>query len=69
MTVEELKEKYQALIDTCNKRGDEYYNQAQELESKGQTENANRYYDKANLEYHTAVMYIKFIGSLRRIER
>ena len=68
MTVEELKAKYQSLVDTCNKRGDEYHNQAQELESKGQSENANRYYDKANLEYYTALLYITFVGSLRRIE-
>ena len=69
MKVEELKAKYQALADTCEKRGDEYHNQAQELVSKGQTEDANRYYDKANLEYYTALMYITFVGSLRRIEQ
>ena len=69
MTLEELKAKYQELVDTCNKRGDEYHKQAQELESKGQTEDANRYYNKANFEYYNALMYITFVGSLRRIEQ
>ena len=69
MTLEELKAKYQALADTCNKRGDEFHNQAQEAELKGQSENANRYFDKANFEYYTALLYITFVGSLRQIER
>lgn len=68
MSVEELKAKYQALADTHEKKGDAYHNQAQELESKGQDENANRYYDKANFEYYTALLYITFVGSLRRLE-
>ena len=69
MTVEELKAKYQGLADTCEKKGDEFHKEAQEAELKGQSENANRYYDKANFEYYTALLYITFVGSLRRIEQ
>ena len=69
MTVEELKAKYRSLADTCEKRGDEYHKQAQELVVKGDSEKASRYYDKANSEYHNAGMYTDFVIELCQIER
>ena len=69
MTLEELKAKYQELADACEKRGDEYRNQAQELVAKGDSEKAIRYYGKANSEYHNAAMYTDFVIDLCQIER
>ena len=68
MTLEELKVKYQALAATCEKRGNEYQNQAQEAVLKGQSENASRYYDMATSEYHKAAMFIYFLTELYHIE-
>ena len=68
MTLEELRTKYQALADTCEKKGDEYHKEAQELVAKGQTEKASRYYGKANSEYHTAGIYTDFVIDLCQIE-
>lgn len=68
MTLEELKEKYQALADTCEKKGDVYHNWGQELVAKGQTEKAGRYYGKATSEYHNAAMYTDFVIDLCQIE-
>ena len=68
MTLEELKAKFQALADTCEKWGDEYHKQAQDLKLKGQSENASYYYDKANYEYHNAAMYTGFVTALCLIE-
>ena len=69
MTLEELRVKYQALADTCEKKGDEYHKQAQELAAKGDSEKAIRYYGKANSEYHNAGVYTDFVIDLCQIER
>ena len=68
MTLEELKAKYQSLVDTCNKRGDEYQNQAREAILKGQSENGRYYYEKAHSEYHKVAMFISFLTDLNHIE-
>ena len=68
MTLEELKVKYQSLADTCDKKGDEYHDHAQDLTSNGLYEDASRYYDKANFEYIMSATYLMIVIDLRRIE-
>ena len=68
MTLEELKEKYLALADTCEKKGDEYHKEAQEFVVKGDSETASHYYGLAMSEYHKAGMCTDFVIDLRRIE-
>ena len=68
MTLEELKAKYQSLVDTCAKRGNEYQIQGFEALLKGQSENAGRYFDKATSEYRKAAMLTFFLTDLSQIE-
>lgn len=66
MTLEDLKAKYQELADACEKKGDEYNKQIQDLILKGEDE--SRYYAKAISEFHKATIYEDIIIDLCQIE-
>lgn len=64
MALEELKAKYQALADTCEKRGHMYYDDAEDAKQKGNCESAMQYYNMASAAFNEATIYVQLVTDL-----